>query len=141
MKVLICGLPGSGKSTLAKQLAYHLREPWWNADAVRAELNDWDFSEEGRLRQANRMLSKDGIIDFVCPYDSQRSADYIIWMDTISEGRFEDTNKIFEPVSNYDLRITEWITESQLSKCLEGFNHGTMDTVLFLRERMPRLVK
>ena len=53
--VLIMGLPGSGKTTLAKELVPLLNAKWLNADKVRTEYNDWDFSAEGRVRQANRM--------------------------------------------------------------------------------------
>jgi adenylylsulfate kinase len=54
-KILLFGLPGSGKSTLAEQLAKLLNGVWLNADEIRKEYNDWDFSMEGRIRQANRM--------------------------------------------------------------------------------------
>ena len=110
MRVLIFGLPGSGKTYLAERLVEYLGDKvaWFNADKVREEANDWDFSEEGRLRQNQRMLSlcenaeaegKIAIADFVAPFEKARrefSADYEVFMDTIKEGRFEDTNKVFE---------------------------------------------
>ena len=118
LKILICGLPGSGKTTLANVLVPMLNAVWLNADEVRKNANDWDFSPEGRIRQANRMKSmaqeaiKDNrhvIADFVCPTETTRrdfDADFTIWMDTIKEGRFEDTNKMFEPPKNYDYRVS-----------------------------------
>ena len=102
------GLPGSGKTTLANELAPLLNAKRLNADEVRKEANDWDFSEEGRKRQAKRMadfalkLQKDNnyvVADFICPTPEARSlfpSDYVVWVDTIKEGRFEDTNKVFE---------------------------------------------
>jgi len=122
-KILICGLPGSGKSTLAKKLTEYLGDAdWWNADEVRKQANDWDFSPEGRYRQMDRMrsltqASVDGnryaVADFVCPTSGLRSefnADYVVWMNTIEKGRFDDTNKVFMPVENADAIITkdEW---------------------------------
>ena len=111
------GLPGSGKTTLAKLLAPMFNAVWLNADEVRKEADDWDFTVEGRTRQANRMktLAQEAVdanrvvvADFICPTDETRSdfgADYIIWMDTIKEGRFDDTNKMFQPPEKYDFKI------------------------------------
>tara|TARA_Y100000114_G_C11744590_1_gene320904 strand:+ start:807 stop:1232 length:426 start_codon:yes stop_codon:yes gene_type:complete len=124
MKILLFGLPGSGKSTLAEELAPLVEGIWLNADAIRKEYNDWDFSMEGRIRQANRMRHlSDGIVkagkivlaDFVCPTEKAREAfgaDFSIWMNTIKEGRFEDTNRIFEIPTNYDYVIKEWVPEN-----------------------------
>jgi DNA polymerase III delta prime subunit len=90
---------------------------WFNADDVRRKYNDWDFSKEGRIRQSLRMLefalgsNTDYVIcDFVAPIPEMRNnfkADWTIWMDTIEEGRFDDTNKMFVPPEVYDFRITE----------------------------------
>ena len=116
--ILIMGLPGSGKTTLANELGPMLKAKRLNADEVRKEANDWDFSEEGRKRQAKRMadfalnMREDGsyvVADFICPTPEARSlfpADYIVWMDTIKEGRFDDTNKMFVKPDNYDFHVT-----------------------------------
>ena len=112
------GLPGSGKTTLANELGPMLKAKRLNADEVRKEANDRDFSEEGRKRQAKRMadfalnMREDGsyvVADFICPTPEARSlfpADYIVWMDTIKEGRFDDTNKMFVKPDNYDFHVT-----------------------------------
>ena len=112
------GLPGAGKTTLASHLVPLLKAKWLNADEVRKEANDWDFSAEGRVRQAKRMWSKakeyksqghDVVADFVCPTPEARSlfpADYIIWVDTINEGRFDDTNKMFVKPSRYNFHVS-----------------------------------
>ena len=107
------GLPGSGKSYLSQRLAPLVGAIWLNADKVRKEANDWDFSNEGRIRQANRMKSlsekiissgNNVIADFVCPTKKTRKdfgPNFTIWMNTIKKGRFKDTNKIFQnPTKN-----------------------------------------
>ena len=116
--ILIMGLPGSGKTTLANELASMINARRLNADEVRKEANDWDFSEEGRVRQAKRMadfakkLKGEGnyvIADFICPTPEARSlfaADYMVWVDTIKEGRFDDTNKIFVKPDRFDFHVT-----------------------------------
>ena len=118
-KILIMGLPGAGKTTLASKLVPLLKAKWLNADEVRKEANDWDFSDEGRKRQAKRMAEKaekfkqegfNVVADFVCPTPKARelfNPDFIIWVDTIKKGRFEDTNKIFVKPEKYDSRVTE----------------------------------
>ena len=112
------GLPGSGKTTLANELGPMLNAKRLNADEVRKEANDWDFSEEGRKRQARRMADlatklKEGgnyvVADFICPTHESRKlfpSDYIIWVDTIQKGRFEDTNKMFVKPDRYDFHVT-----------------------------------
>ena len=111
------GLPGSGKTTLANELAPILNAKRLNADEVRKKANDWDFSEEGRKRQSKRMaefakkLKDNGnyvVADFICPTPEARSlfpADYIIWVDTIKEGRFDDTNKMFIKPDKFDFHV------------------------------------
>ena len=112
------GLPGSGKTTLANELAPLLNAKRLNADEVRREASDWDFSEEGRKRQAKRMadfalkLRKDNnyvVADFICPTPDARSlfpSDYVIWVDTIKEGRLDDTNKMFVKPDKYNFHVT-----------------------------------
>jgi adenylylsulfate kinase len=121
-KILIMGLPGSGKTHFSKHLIEQLENEgkkvvWFNADEVRKKYNDWDFSYEGRIRQSHRMAelaekqNVDFVIcDFVAPLQEMRNnfkADWTIWMDTIEQGRFEDTNKLFVQPEVYDFRITE----------------------------------
>jgi len=139
-RILIMGLPGAGKTYMAQALKQHLesysvlfhpsaetvsssqaRVEWFNADDVRKRFNDWDFSQEGRIWQSHRMRELADksqcdfvIVDFVAPLTEMRhnfKADWIIWMDTIEAGRYEDTNRMFVPPEFYDFRITEQAAE------------------------------
>ena len=126
-RILIMGLPGAGKTYLAQHILEHLqnekkRVHWLNADDVRKEYNDWDFSEAGRIRQsirmrtlADTMTNVDYVIcDFVAPLVEMRNnfkADWTVWVDTIDKGRYEDTNRAFVPPEQYDFRITEQHSE------------------------------
>lgn len=121
-RILIMGLPGSGKTFLAKELQKRFEAlgktvQWLNADVVRERFKDWDFSEEGRIRQSIRMKALADetdaditIADFVAPLEQMRvnyNADWTIWVDTIEQGRYEDTNKAFVKPEMYDIRVTE----------------------------------
>ena len=122
-KILIMGLPGAGKTFLAKEIYKDLQAVWLNGDAVRKIYNDWDFSKEGRIRQAKRINSlsnkiikkgKNVVVDFVCPnIDSFKNfkTDFVVWVDTIKKGRhirkhLDDINPIFRKPKKYDLRVT-----------------------------------
>ena len=115
-------MPGSGKTWLAERLQKRLECAWFNADEIRRMANDWEFSEAARYRQAHRMASianhekyhdRTVICDFVCPTEVTRAifdADYTVWMDTIKEGRFKDTNKMFETplINNVNYHVEKW---------------------------------
>ena len=125
------GQPGAGKTTLANELAPLLNAKRINADEVRKAANDWDFSEEGRKRQAKRMaeiaikMKQEGnyiIADFICPTPEARSlfpADIIIWVDTIKEGRFDDTNQMFVKPEKYDFHVTTQDAKHWSSKIIK----------------------
>lgn len=137
-RILIMGLPGAGKTTLAAALKKYLEKhgeisysralnehigdlnaqvTWFNADDIRRKYNDWDFSNDGRIRQSIRMfqfsIEAGGdyvICDFVAPLVEMRNnfkADWTIWVDTIREGRYADTNAAFVEPEVYDFRVTE----------------------------------
>jgi adenylylsulfate kinase len=128
-KILVCGLPGSGKTWLAERLQKVLDCAWFNADNVRSQANDWDFSPEGRIRQAMRMNNiadfeskwngRTVICDFVAPTERTRkefSPNVTIWLNTIKEGRFEDTNKMFESPEMSDFVIDKFLSDEEIEE-------------------------
>ena len=129
--ILIMGLPGAGKTTLANELAKLITCKRLNADEIRKAANDWDFSEEGRKRQARRMsdaalkIKSEGnsvIADFICPTPEARElfpADYIVWVDTIKEGRFDDTNQMFVKPEKFNFHVTTQDAKVWASKIAE----------------------
>ena len=129
--ILIMGLPGAGKTTLADELAKLITCKRLNADEIRKAANDWDFSEKGRKRQARRMsdaalkIKSEGnnvIADFICPTPEARNlfpADYIVWVDTIKEGRFEDTNQMFVKPEKFNFHVTTQDAKLWAYKILE----------------------
>jgi adenylylsulfate kinase len=124
LKILIFGLPGSGKSTLAKPFAELVGGVHINADEIRKSYDDWDFSLSGRIRQSVRMKHlADGVVmagkiavcDFICPTEEARknfNPDFTVWLDTISRGRYEDTNDLFEPPEQVDYHIEDWFDDA-----------------------------
>jgi adenylylsulfate kinase len=138
IKILIMGLPGAGKTTLAEALRNLIQDnnktaEWFNADLVRQAYDDWDFSIEGRIRQSVRMreladkMHCDYVIcDFVCPLSVMRDnfdADFVIWLDTIQKGRYEDTNQIFVAPEKYNLKVIEQDAEKWAKIIYEQISH------------------
>ena len=129
--ILVMGLPGAGKTSLANELAKLIKAKRLNADEIRKAANDWDFSEKGRTRQSKRMadaalkMKSEGnivIADFICPTPEARDlfpADYIVWVDTIKEGRFEDTNQMFVKPEKFNFHVTTQDAKVWASKIRE----------------------
>ena len=129
------GLPGAGKTTLADELSPMIKAKRLNADEVRKAANDWDFSADGRKRQAKRMadfalkLKNEGnnvIADFICPTPEARKlfpADYVVWVDTIKAGRFDDTNKMFVKPEKFDFHVTSQDAKTWAPKILEDLKN------------------
>jgi len=137
MKILIFGLSGSGKTTLAKPFAELINGVLINADDIRRKHDDWDFSIKGRHRQSLRMghiadgvvmAGKIAVVDFICPTSVTRdwfNADYSIWMDTIKESKYEDTDVIFQKpdLKEVNYHVNEWFddTHTQLVDIIKTY--------------------
>jgi len=128
MIIQIIGLPGSGKTALATALKERINAIHLNADEVRSTVNsDLGFTAEDRIEQARRMgemarlIANQGvapvIVDFVCPTKETREAfgpaDVVVWVDRIKQGRFEDTNKMWQDPERFDIRILDGYTLDQ----------------------------
>jgi len=156
--ILVMGLPGSGKTTFAMKLVDLLgghegKVEHFNADKVREKFNDWDFSPEGRLRQAQRMRKlaeeanargRHAVCDFVCPTKETQdlfAGEIVIFMDTIKEGRFQDTNKLFQKPKEFMFWINSWDYEDELNEiaytiAMEDFD-WTKPTVQMMGRYQP----
>lgn len=155
MIIQIIGLPGSGKTTLANVLKERTNAIHLNADYVRATINsDLRFTIEDRIEHSRRMseiakmLSKQGhtvVVDFICPTILTREAfgkpDILIFMDTLTEGRFEDTNKIFERPTEFDVSFIDHNLEpeAKATYIIEkfGLNDWSAPTTLMLGRYQP----
>lgn len=132
-KILIMGLPGAGKTTLSRELATRLGAVHFNADEVRANLSrDLGFSLADRIEHARRMgrlcdrvvaAGNWAIADFVCPTAATRAAfgpAFVVWVDRIREGRFPDTNRLFEAPATVDLHVTGTGTAADWARRVEA---------------------
>ena len=109
------------------------------SDSDGSEVQPWfAVPEEDRIEHARRMgkladWAKLGggyvVSDFCCPTESAREAfnpDYVIWVDRIKEGRYEDTNKLFEDPTkdkrwdDRDLVLKEGTVEEWVDIALEN---------------------
>jgi cytidyltransferase-like protein len=148
------GLPGAGKTTLAGALAPLINAVVFNADAVRANLSrDLGFNHQDRIEHARRMgwmcervLEAGGtvIADFVCPTPETREAfgeAFVIWVDRIKKGRFEDTNRLFVAPDRVDLHVTaggtpQYWAERALARLRPAFDPQKR-TALFIGRYQP----
>jgi adenylylsulfate kinase len=132
MKILIFGLPDTGKTYLAERITKNINNIcWFNADKVRDMVNDWDFSDEGRIRQSLRMKnyaefeSKQNrivICDFIAPTNKARSlfnADFKIWMNTHQKSKYENTNKIFEEPDDCNIVVKKYPSDLEILNIID----------------------
>jgi len=151
------GLPGAGKTTLANMIAPRLNAVIFNADEIRANINrDLGFSEPDRIEHARRMgwlcdqVVKTGgfaIADFICPTAETRAAflqggeAFVVWLNRIDRGRFEDTNQLFVPPESPEVEVTaegtpEFWAEQVVQKVRPIF-HSKRSTALLIGRYQP----
>jgi hypothetical protein len=156
-KILIMGLPGAGKTTLAHALLRRMNAVHFNADDVRREVSkDLGFSVDDRVEHARRMgwlcdrvIAAGGyaVADFICPTPETRAAfmadepAFVVWVDRIQAGRFEDTNRLFVAPEHVDLRVTaegspEFWAE-QVAVALRPLFDPKRPTALFIGRYQP----
>ena len=154
MIIQIIGLPGSGKTALSAALKERINAIHLNADYVRATINsDLGFAIEDRIEHARRlgemarMLDGQGhtvIVDFICPTEITRAAfgkpDILVWVDRVKEGRFEDTNKMWEEPEKFDARIpADYTVEEEVDYLIKKFSlhDWSAPTTLMLGRYQP----
>lgn len=154
MIIQIIGQAGSGKTSLAIELADRINATHINADKVRADLNqDLGFELADRIENARRLgalarlLDEQGqivVVDFICPTKETRDAfgvaDFVVWVNRIKEGRFVDTNKMWENPTNFDVEIPTGMSITEEAE-LVIFHCGLYDwrkpTTLMLGRYQP----
>jgi adenylylsulfate kinase len=156
-KILLMGLPGAGKTTLARSLTSRLSAVHFNADEVRQHVNkDLGFSEADRIEQARRMgwlcdqVVKAGgyaIADFICPTPAARAAfleggeAFIVWLDRIKLGAYEDTNRMFVPPERFDVRVAPEGTveywRDEIARQVRPLFDAKRPTALFISRYQP----
>ena len=72
-------------------------------------------------------VSKNGLFNFVCPTNALRdfySPDYTIWMDTIKESKYADTDEMFEKPIDPDYTVSKWFddTHQQLLEVIKFYS-------------------
>jgi adenylylsulfate kinase len=156
-KILIMGLPGAGKTTLARALAPRLNAVHFNADEVRREISaDLGFSEPDRIEHARRMgwlcdrvvgTGSFAVADFICPTEDTRAAftrggsAFVVWVDRVPTGRFEDTNRMFVPPAQFNLRVSAEGTPDywaeQVAKRVRPIFDPKRPTAIFIGRYQP----
>ena len=142
-RILIFGLSGSGKTTFAEKLWQALKDEeinyaYFNADKIRDMFNDYDFSINGRIKQADRMfklceMKREGaIVDFICPYETLRKKfNYFVWMNTIKESDYKDTDKIFQQPKDIqaDMIITDFNYDDKIKTLVNDIKNGVHKSI------------
>ena len=142
-RILIFGLSGSGKTTFAEKLWQALKDEeinyaYFNADKIRDMFNDYDFSINGRIKQADRMfkiceMKREGaIVDFICPYETLRKRfNYFVWMNTIKESDYKDTDKIFQQPKDIqaDMIITDFNYDDKIKTLVNDIKNGVHKSI------------